>query len=44
MEEVRGELGEPGVRSVMTPAQGVDAVQKLPAPVVQEDDEEDVLW
>lgn len=44
MDQVRGELGEPGVRSVMTPAQGVDAVQKLPAPVVQEDDEEDVLW
>lgn len=44
MAEVRGELGDPGVRSVMTPAQGVDAVQKLPAPVVQADDEEDVLW
>jgi hypothetical protein len=44
MEEVRGELGDPGVRSVMTPAQGVDAVHKLPAPVAQEDGEEDVLW
>ncbi len=44
MAEVRGELGDPRVRAVLTPAQGVDAVHKLPVPVVQDDDEEETLW
>ncbi len=44
MAEVRGELGDSGVRAVLTPAQGVDGVHKLPAPLVQDDDEEENLW
>ena len=42
MAEVRGDLGDPGVRSVSTPAQD-HAGERLPAPVVHDDDDEN-LW
>lgn len=44
MADVRGELGDPRVQAVLTPAPGVEPVKRLPAPLVQEDDEDDAHW
>ena len=43
MAQVRGEIGDPGVRSVSTPEEGAKPVRRLPAPVVNDDDD-GVLW